>query len=142
MVWTLGAGAAAASEVLSGPVAATVLDIIDGDTLAVRAHIWLGQSVETRVRLAGIDTPELRGRCPEETAMAERVRETVRVLVGDGAVTLRDVRYGTYAGRVVARIETGAGLDLAEHLGALGLAQPYGGRGARPDWCALIAERR
>ncbi len=49
-----------AAELLPGPVTATVQEVIDGDTVAVRARIWLGQAIENRVRLAGIDTPELR----------------------------------------------------------------------------------
>ncbi len=39
-----------------------------------------------------------------------------------------------YARRVVARVETEAGLDLSAALLAAGLAQPYDG-GPRPVWC-------
>ena len=49
-------------------------------------------------------------------------------------LALRDVAYGTFAGRVVARIEA-AGADVAAPLLAAGLARPYEGRGPRPDWC-------
>jgi hypothetical protein len=49
-------------------------------------------------------------------------------------VQLREVRYGKYARRVVARVKTEAGLDLSAAVLAAGLAQPYDG-GRRPVWC-------
>jgi endonuclease YncB( thermonuclease family) len=50
-------------------------------------------------------------------------------------VRLRDVRYGKYARRVVARVETPAGEDLGRALLDAGLARPYDG-GRRASWCA------
>ncbi|NNG02807.1 MAG: nuclease [Inquilinus sp.] len=132
-----GPGAVRAAEVIAGPIPATVLEVIDGDTLSVRAEIWLGQAVETRVRLAGIDTPELRGRCPAENVLADAAHSALRNLVGDGPVTLHEIRYGTYAGRVVARVVNGATGDVSASLLAGGFALPYAGRGPRPDWCDL-----
>ena len=49
-------------------------------------------------------------------------------------VRLRDIRYGKYAGRVLARVETAGGEDLGQGLMAAGLARPYDGR-ARVSWC-------
>jgi endonuclease YncB( thermonuclease family) len=129
---------APADETLSGPVPAEVLRVIDGDTIVVRARIWLGQTVETDVRVAGIDTPELRGDCDAERDLAERARDLLIGLLGEAPVTLRDIEYGTFAGRVVARVETAEG-DINTPLIEAGLAQPYDGRGARPDWCDVAA---
>jgi len=129
---------APADETLSGPVPAMVLRVIDGDTIVVRARIWLGQTVETNVRIAGIDTPELRGDCDAERAMAERARELLIGLIGEDGVALRDIQYGTFAGRVVARVETADG-DVTRPLIDAGLGRPYNGRGARPDWCDVAA---
>ncbi len=139
LAWPLSeAGAqAGAQDRLAGPVPAEVLSVIDGDTLEVRAVIWLGQVVSTRVRLAGIDAPELRGKCAREQALAERARAYLlaRLEGGDRArVRLRDIRYGKYAGRVLARVETAGGEDLGRGLMAAGLARPYAGR-ARTSWC-------
>jgi endonuclease YncB( thermonuclease family) len=121
--------------VIPGPVPAEILRVIDGDTVEVRARIWLGQTVETHVRLAGIDTPELRGDCDAERALAAQAAALLERTLAAGDVALRDVAYGTYAGRVLARIEA-AGADVTEPLIAAGLARPYRGRGPRPDWCA------
>lgn len=131
----LASAPTAAAEILAGPVSAIVLDVIDGDTITVQARIWLGQAIETRVRLAGIDTPELRGDCEAERELAARARNRLAEKLSDGQVILADIRYGTYAGRVVARISTAGTPDIAGSLIAAGLARPYSGRGPRPDWC-------
>ena len=57
-------------EVLRGPYDADVLHVVDGDTLVVKARIWLGTAVEIKVRLQGIDAPELRGSCTAERRRA------------------------------------------------------------------------
>jgi len=131
--------AAEAGDVLAGPVPAVVEEVIDGDTLRVRARIWLGQDVATLVRFAGVDAPEIRGACARERDLARRAQDFVaRQVTSDGtrrpSVRLRDVRYGKFARRVVARVETAAGVDLAAALLAAGLARPYDG-GARRGWC-------
>ncbi|HYD30177.1 MAG TPA: thermonuclease family protein [Azospirillaceae bacterium] len=140
----LAAGAAMASgarePVLPGPVSAQVLEVVDGDTLRVRATVWLGQEVETRVRMEGVDTPELHGRCPREAEMAQEARRFLQRLVADGAVVLRDVQHDKYGGRVRARVATAGGDDVAEALVRAGLARAYLGE-ARQPWCALVQAR-
>ena len=126
----------AVAEMLPGPVPAAVVQVIDGDTLRVRARVWLGQDVETAVRIAGIDTPELRGAaCEAERRLAEAARGRLAALLDGGAVRLREIEHGTFAGRVVARVETADGHDVGEPLLADGLARRYGGQGARGPWC-------
>jgi endonuclease YncB( thermonuclease family) len=127
-------GEAAAGEVLPGPVAATVVRVIDGDTVRVRALVWLGSTVEVDVRLAGIDAPELRGRCAREKQLAAFARDALHDLLDGGPVALRDVTYGKYAGRVIARVTSPNGDDAAESLRVRGLARAYTG-GKRRKWC-------
>jgi len=161
-IWVLALGALVlgadprtpgAAERLTGPLAAEVISVIDGDTLEVRVRIWLGQDLNTRVRLAGIDAPELRGKCAREKDLARRARAYLMARLGSGAtrvegeaeaeagagagagmVRLRDIHYGKYAGRVLARVETLGGADLGQGLIDAGLARPYAGR-ARASWC-------
>ena len=101
------------NNAVAGPVRAHVLAVIDGDTLAVSARIWIGQTIETRVRLAGVNTPELRGDCDQKRELAAADRDFVTVRVGGGDVILWYVRYDKFGGRVLARVETGAGLGRA-----------------------------
>ncbi len=130
-VWS-GAG-----DVVPGPVPARVLAVIDGDTIRVRARIWIGQEVETRVRLAGVDTPELRGKCARERELAAAARALVVESIGEGTVTLTDIRYDKFGGRVLARVATASGEDLATLLVGAGVGRAYDG-GRRATWCGAV----
>lgn len=129
-----GQAAELARENLVGPVMVEVIRVIDGDTIVVRAHPWLGVFVETHVRLAGIDAPELHGHCDGETALAERARDRLISLLAGGEARLSDIRNDKYGGRVRARVEDAAGLDVGAALVAAGLARPYHGE-RRAPWC-------
>lgn len=130
----------AAEKPLSGPIAAQVERVVDGDTLAVRARIWLGQEVRVNVRIANIDTPELRGGCAQERELAGRAQQHLRTLLhnADGAsedqVMLYDIAQDKFGGRVLARVTSVRGADLAQSLLQAGLARSYGG-GKRGGWC-------
>jgi micrococcal nuclease len=128
-------GGSRAGETLAGPVRARVLDVIDGDTIAVAARIWLGQEVAVMVRLAGIDAPELKGRCAAERQAAEAARALVAAALAGGEAVLSDVHYDKYGGRVLARVAAPDGTDIARTLLEHGLARPYGG-GRRQPWCS------
>ena len=126
---------ARAAEALPGPIPAEVVRVIDGDTLAVRARIWLGQDIAVHVRLAGIDAPEMKGRCAQERALAVAARDalSLRAAVG-GTVRLVDVRNDKYGGRVIARVLDSSGADLGAAQITAGLARAYHGH-ARQPWC-------
>lgn len=133
----LGLGQAASAglpESIRGPIEARVLAVVDGDTLLVRARPWVGLEVETKVRLLGIDTPELKGKCEAERQKAEAARAFLERAVGKDFVLLHDVRHDKYGGRVLARVRTAAGQDCAQALVAAGLARPYEGK-RREAWC-------
>lgn len=128
---------------------AEVVRVIDGDTVEVRARIWPGQYVETRVRLRGVDTPETRRPgCEAERAAGQAataftqdwLAPAVRVTgpaPGPVFVTLHDVDLGSFAGRVVAHIRRADGADLSADLIAAELATVYGEEG---PWCAGAEE--
>lgn len=127
-------GEGASREAIAGPVPADVTAVIDGDTLEVRARIWLGQDVATRVRLLGVDTPEIHGKCDQEREAAQRAKAFVEAAVAGGRITLTNIQYGKYAGRVVAEVVLADGRSLAETLIEAGLARAYSG-GKRQPWC-------
>lgn len=125
------AGAADRAGRLVGPVEARVMRIIDGDTIVVRAAIWPGQHIDVSVRLAGIDAPELRSRCPEQRNRAWQARNRLHNMIAGTIVHLHDVRHGKYAGRVVARVQTRDGVKLSAELVKAGLAYRYSKRRRR-----------
>ena len=118
---------------LEGPVAAEVLRVIDGDTMTVRAKIWIGQELTTNVRLLGVNAPELSGDCDEDSRLAEAARRFLAERVEGRPVTLRNIALDKFGGRVVAAVEDSTG-DVASALLAARLAVPYDG-GRRAPWC-------
>jgi len=134
----LPTGGQGVSETIPGPIPATVLRIIDGDTIIVRARIWLGQDLDTQVRFDGVDVPELKGRCPYENRLALKARAFVQTRTAEGKVVLHDIHYGKYAGRVVARVQMPGGGDLLDAFLRAGLGRGYQGR-QRESWCQALA---
>lgn len=124
---------------LKGPVLAIVERVVDGDTITVRARIWLNQELRVNVRISRIDTPELAARCARERELAGQAREFVRnILYTDEkmepSVWLSDIDQDKYGGRVLARVTGSAGDDIAQALIQAGLANIYDGK-KRTDWC-------
>lgn len=114
------------SEAAPAVVAAAVR-VIDGDTFDIGA---------TRIRIADIDTPELHGRCAEESARAARATARLGALLAAGPFELHPLGDGRDAdiyGRKL-RIVTRYGRSLGDQLVAEGLARRWSGR--REPWCA------
>lgn len=122
-----------AMDALAGPVPAIVDRVVDGDTIQVRAQIWLGQSLTVRVRIEGVDAPELEARCPEERRMAEEARDFLAQRLTGGKVRLSGVAYDKYGGRVRAAVSDDRG-DVATALLRAHLVRPYHGERRQP-WC-------
>ncbi len=125
-------GAAVGADAIPGPVNARVVSVYDGDTLTVDAAPWPGLTARTKVRVAGVDTPEIRGKCQAEKDLAIQARDFVRATVG-ATVQLTNIRPGKYAGRMVADVWVD-GRKLSDLLIAENLGRPYHG-GRRDGWC-------
>ena len=119
---------------LEGPVPAIVTRVIDGDTIEVRAQIWLEQEILVKVRLAGVDASERNAACDEARRMAKQARDLVVQLVEGARVLLVRIRGDKYFGRVIGHVMTPKGEDLSALLLAAGLATPYAG-GRRTQTC-------
>jgi endonuclease YncB( thermonuclease family) len=115
-------------------VSAFVERVVDGDTVDVRARIWLGQSLSIRVRIDGVDTPEMRSDCADERRLALAARDFLARRLLNREITLLRVVYDKFGGRVRADISDANG-DIAKALLDAGLARPYHGERREP-WCA------
>ena len=111
-----------------------VLRVLDGDTFEARVHLWPGLEVTTRVRLRGIDAPEMRARCGDERTKAEAARDALRAILDQGEVGISHVTLDKYGGRVVADASTRATPDVSSALLSVGAARRYSG-GHRDGWC-------
>ncbi|WP_458758822.1 thermonuclease family protein [Afipia sp. TerB] len=108
--------------------------VVDGDTFEARVHLWPGLDVTTRVRLRGIDAPELKAHCPREREMAEIARDVLNDMVARGGVAIFNVGPDKYNGRVVADVATPDVSNVSAALLAGGHVRAYGG-GHRDGWC-------
>jgi endonuclease YncB( thermonuclease family) len=113
---------------------AEVLRVIDGDTFEARVHVWPGLDITTKIRLRGIDAPELKARCPAERAMAEAARDALADMLGEGPIGISAVTPDKYGGRVVADAATRSVASVSAELQARGFARGYRG-GRRLSWC-------
>ncbi|CAN5145903.1 thermonuclease family protein [soil metagenome] len=114
--------------------AAEVLRVIDGDTFEARVRLWPGLEMTTRVRLRGIDAPEMKSGCADELRMAQAATEALGALLTDGDVAIFDIGPDKYNGRVVADAATRRTPSVSSALLAAGHARPYQG-GKRSGWC-------
>lgn len=131
------------STPIAGPVRGDVLRVIDADTLEIEAFIWPDHRVVTSVRVEGIDTPELKGKCDQERDLAIRAKDFVTSLLDTYGPEIRlvSVRHDKYAGRVVAVVILSNGEDLGGRLLLEGLARPYDGK-AKVPWCPTVATQK
>ncbi|MGD0316141.1 MAG: thermonuclease family protein [Xanthobacteraceae bacterium] len=113
---------------------AEVVRIIDGDKFQARVQVWPGLSVDTKVRLRGIDAPELHIRCADEYAKAQAARAALETMLAAGGVTISRVGIDKYGGRVDAAVATRDTADVSAALLNGGWARSYDG-GRRGSWC-------
>src|SRR4029079_2559455 len=119
---------------------AEVSRVIDGDTFEARVKIWPGMEAVTRVRLRGVDAPEMKARCEDERVKAIAARDALTQMLNEGAVGLSNVSQDKYGGRVDADVSTANTRDVGEALLALGLARRYE-RGPPPGRGGLGREK-
>jgi endonuclease YncB( thermonuclease family) len=124
------------TSAVKGAYAAELLRVIDGDTFEARVHLWPGLAVTTKVRLRGIDAPEMHARCPQERSKAEAARDALTSILADGELTVLRVFPDKYGGRVVADAATARTPDVSAALLGKGMARTYSG-GRRESWCRL-----
>ena len=99
----------------------------DGDTCTFTisgVHPLFGEKIS--VRIAGIDTPEIKGKCLKEIALAMQARNLVRRMLGQARrIDLLDAERGKYF-RIVARV-LADGKDIGHILIDRGMAVAYDG---------------
>ncbi|WP_335989539.1 thermonuclease family protein [Pseudoalteromonas sp. CH_XMU1449-3] len=112
-----------------------VTSIYDGDTFRANIkglHSLIGERIS--IRVAGIDTPEIRGKCKKEKDLARRAKKvTVEMLRSGKVIELRNTKRGKYF-RIVADVFVDD-KKLSDTLIASDLAVSYDGGTKAKDWC-------
>ena len=107
----------------------------DGDTVTFnlpKLHPIIGNKIA--VRINGIDTPEIKGKCKKEKYNAQQAKNMVEDLLKDAErIDLKNLQRGKYF-RLVADIYAD-GENLADILIDAGMAVKYDGGKKNARWC-------
>jgi endonuclease YncB( thermonuclease family) len=129
---------AIANVITDGRYEWPVLGVVDGDTLKVHLPGLPMELQPVKVRVRGIDTPELKGKCASEKKMAQAASSFTGRLVDAARVAGRPIYFSRidwdkYGGRIDADVAID-GRSLGDMLVGAGLARRYDG-GKRGGWC-------
>jgi len=113
---------------------ADVLRVIDGDTIEVKLDLGFHIYRVARVRLYGVDTPEVRG---PEKPQGLVSKAFVEQMIGGKHVSVITVKESDKYGRVLARINYND-TDLATALLEHGLAEVY----PKPKRISILRSKR
>tara|TARA_B100001013_G_scaffold319238_1_gene227995 strand:- start:749 stop:1180 length:432 start_codon:yes stop_codon:yes gene_type:complete len=127
--------AASNAEDYSDVSVSRIIKVIDGDTF--RADInelpdIIGKNI--RIRILGINAPEINGKCAFEKELAIKARDFVQILLNNAdLVVLKNLNRGNFF-RLLAEVIVD-GKNLGELLVANDLAVRYQGK-KKSSWCA------
>lgn len=107
---------------------ATVLCWIDGDTLDVRIDLGFEVSVVQRVRLYGVNAPEMNSASPSDRTLARSALAMAEALAPPGSlVQLQSHKSQDKYGRYLATVANDDGEDIAQALIGSGRGIEYFG---------------
>lgn len=88
--------------------AGQVIKVYDGDTITIASKLPYDNSPLYRlsVRLNGIDTPEIKGKTPDEKQVAKEARDALTGLIMNKQIRLENVESEKY-GRILADVYLG-----------------------------------
>lgn len=111
-----------------------LLKVTDGDTITV--DLPCGEPLfcmAMPVRLKGVDTPELRGKCEAEKEQASAAKAYLTRLLAGKSIGLIDCERGKYF-RIACKVYVNE-QDVAFLLIKQGLGRPYDGKSKKESWC-------
>jgi len=127
--------AASNAEDYSDVSVSRIIKVIDGDTFRVDINELpdiIGKNI--RIRILGINAPEINGKCTFEKELAIKARDFVQILLDNAdLVILKNLNRGNFF-RLLAEVIVD-GKDLGELLIANDLAVRYQGQ-KKLSWCA------
>lgn len=112
-----------------------VINVYDGDTITVAAYLKKDpQCYKFKVRLSGIDSPEIRGSSENEKKHAMEARDALKDKILDKIVTLDIIGLEKY-GRILADVIYD-GENMNEWMLKNNYAVPYDGKTKKrdPNW--------
>lgn len=128
-----------ATSSVSGEYRYDVDYVYDGDTIYIKMKELPKELQKVGIRVRGIDTPEIKGKCEKERQLAQKARQfSYNLIKQHGAVIyIRNIKWDKFGGRVDGDVLVGEPrISLAMVLLEKGLANPYMGGYRDPmRWC-------
>ena len=123
-----------------------VIAIVDGDTIDVDIDLGFDISFYSRVRLAGIDTPESRTKDKAEKALGLEVKERLKKLLNEAkSIVIKTEKPDSTEkyGRILGWLYLdGSDVSVNDSLIADGYAWGYMGETKIKDFAALAEKRK
>mgnify|MGYP003326517070 CR=1 FL=1 len=114
---------------------ADIIRVVDGDTIDISIDLGFEVARKERVRIAGINAPEIHTKDAAEKAAGMTARQFVVDWVAKHPqVTVTTVKDAEKYGRYLAHVVGTDGQDLGQLLLAANLAKPYDGTGPRASF--------
>lgn len=118
----------ASSEIL-------VTGVVDGDTLRAELSGIPQPLNKVSIRLLGIDTPEIKGKCQKEKDKAQEAKKFLTGLfVKTEKIEMFNLHWDKYGSRILADVIFD-GVNVSDQLITAGLAVPYFGKKKVYNWC-------
>jgi len=106
----------------------------DGDTCYVVAKTLPDNLKNMSIRILGIDTPEIRGKCLEEKSLALQGRAFANDMFKNADnIEFRNLKWDKYGGRILADVYID-GISYKDKIIEAGLAREYYGD-KKIGWC-------
>jgi len=119
-----------------------IVKIVDGDTVDLVLDLGFSTFVQQRLRLKGIDTPELSSTNESERIIANEAKGYVSVwLINQKKLSVKTFKDDKY-GRIIAEIYGDDSLCLNKILIDNGYAWEYDGSGQRNKDLNILLEKR
>jgi len=128
LFFAIGALAVPLTAATGAPLNGRIAYVTDGDTFRLESG--------ERIRIAGIDAPELhrnQAKCAREVERGQDARRRAIALLDGKTVEL--IRVGRSYNRTVAEVRLGGG-DVATLLVTRGIARWWPRGRPKPDWCS------
>jgi micrococcal nuclease len=131
-------------------ILAEYVDNYDGDTVRVNLPELKKMDKDGKyslfwdkisVRIGGIDTPEIKGNCSNETELAKRAKSFVRTKLEEAKKVTIAIEGPDKYFRILGGIYAD-GVPLAQMLMDEGYAVPYDGGTKKNTWCGKIKKQK
>lgn len=115
--------------------------VVDGDTIDLKVSVWPDMHYKQRVRVYGIDTPEVRTSRKCEKFDGLRASALIKDLLPVGSLVQLEVLGVGKFGRPLGNVKTMSGVDIGTLLIESDLAYPYFGEKKKVWECSQPEEK-